>query len=204
MKALILKDFYVLWKQARIFVILVLLFSSIPGSFNSTFVVVYAAMLPYTAMAYDERSKWDQLALMMPYSDRDVVLSKYLFGALGSLAAMVLSMTLQFFIHGVLRYGTQQPDPLVSLLALCTSLCILSITLPLMFRFGVERGRLLMFLIIILVCGATGAMGSVVISTGDGGYRLPTFVVPAMAAAAALLTAVSIPLSIRLYRRQKG
>ena len=65
MSALILKDFYVLWKQMRLFLLLLLVFSAIPGSFNSTFVVVYAAMLPYTAMAYDERSKWNQMAAML-------------------------------------------------------------------------------------------------------------------------------------------
>ena len=57
MQALILKDFYVMWKQTRIFLLVILVFSAIPGSFNAVFAVIYSAMLPYTAMAYDERSK---------------------------------------------------------------------------------------------------------------------------------------------------
>ena len=80
MSALLLKDYYVIFRQMKIFLLLILVFSCIPGTFYSTFAVVYASMLPYTALAYDERSKWDQLAAMMPYSARDVVLSKYLFG----------------------------------------------------------------------------------------------------------------------------
>ena len=77
MSALLLKDYYVIFRQMKIFLLLILVFSCIPGTFYSTFAVVYASMLPYTALAYDERSKWDQLAAMMPYSARDVVLSKY-------------------------------------------------------------------------------------------------------------------------------
>ena len=92
MSALILKDFYVLWRQARYFLILILVFSAIPGSFNATFAVVYTSMLPYTAMAYDERSKWDQLAATMPYSQRDLVLSKYVFGWLAAGAAVCISL----------------------------------------------------------------------------------------------------------------
>ena len=76
MKALLLKDTYVIWKQMKIFLIIILVFSAIPSGFNSAFAVIYAAMMPYTAMAYDERSKWDQMAAMMPYSARDVVLGK--------------------------------------------------------------------------------------------------------------------------------
>lgn len=95
MQALILKDFYVMWKQTRVFLLVILVFSAIPGSFNAVFAVIYSAMLPYTAMAYDERSKWNQLAAMMPYSDRDIVLSKYAFGWLFILAATVASLVLQ-------------------------------------------------------------------------------------------------------------
>ena len=80
MKALILKDTYVIWRQMKYFLVMLLLFCALPNGFNNAFAVVYAAMLPYTALAYDERSKWDQLAAMMPYSTRDIVLGKYVFG----------------------------------------------------------------------------------------------------------------------------
>ena len=66
MKALVRKDFYVLWKQMRIIVLILSLMSVVGGTFNSVFVVVWCSMLPFTAIAYDERSHWDQLAAMMP------------------------------------------------------------------------------------------------------------------------------------------
>lgn len=150
MQALILKDFYVMWKQTRVFLLVILVFSAIPGSFNAVFAAIYSAMLPYTAMAYDERSKWNQLAAMMPYSDRDIVLSKYAFGWLFILAATAASLVLQAALSLVWP-AAGSASPAALLLALCVSVCVLALTLPLMFRFGTERGRLVMFLIIFLV-----------------------------------------------------
>ena len=100
MRALLMKDCFVLWKQLRLYVVLMLIFTVFNGAFGNVFIVIWAAMLPYTAMAYDERSKWDQMAAMMPYSIRDIVLSKYLLGWVCSVAAGLCSMALQFVLHG--------------------------------------------------------------------------------------------------------
>lgn len=85
MKALLLKDFYVLWKQMRIFLLLIVVFSALPGGYSAIFAVTYAALLPYSCVAYDERSKWDQLAAMLPYTVRDLVLSRYVLGWIAAL-----------------------------------------------------------------------------------------------------------------------
>ena len=200
MQALILKDFYVMWKQTRIFLLVILIFSAIPGSFNAVFAVIYSAMLPYTAMAYDERSKWNQLAAMMPYSDRDIVLSKYVFGWLFILAATVVSLVLQTVI-ALVWPDAGSFSPAAFLLALCASVCVLDLTLPLMFRFGVERGRLVMFLVIFLVCSSAGAVAGIAPDLD----RTPTLFSVLLAAAliAVVLTVLSIPLSTRLYRRRR-
>ena len=200
MQALILKDFYVMWKQTRVFLLVILIFSAIPGSFNAVFAVIYAAMLPYTAMAYDERSKWNQLAAMMPYSDRDIVLSKYVFGWLFILAATAASLLLQAVLSLVLP-AARSASPAALLLALCVSVCVLDLTLPLMFRFGTERGRLLMFFIIFLVCGSAGAVAGIAPDLD----RTPTLfsVLLTAALAAVVLTAASVPLSVRLHRRRR-
>jgi len=201
MKALILKDTYVIWRQMKYFLVMILIFSALPNGFNNAFAVVYASMLPYTALAYDERSKWDQMAAMMPYSTRDVVLGKYVFGWLCIGAAAVLSGLFQ----AVLSLVTDRevlPGTLV--LSVLGALCILAITLSVMFRFGVEKGRLAMFLIIFLVCGTAGAIASITVS-GDGGafaFQGPILVV--MSIAALVLTAVSVPLSIRFYTKRQG
>lgn len=200
MKALFMKDCFVLWKQLRIFIFVMLIITVFNGSFGNVFIVVWAAMLPYTAMAYDERSKWDQLAAMMPYSVCDIVLSKYMLGWLCTGAAALFSLVIQLVL-AALGYPLAAFDPAANLISLCGSLCVLSITLPLMFRFGVERGRLLMFLIIFLVCGTAGALGSIVVD-GDGSAHVPALLITVLPIVAVVLTIVSFPLSMRLYRKR--
>lgn len=201
MSALLLKDYYVIFRQMKVFLLLILVFSCIPGTFYSTFAVVYAAMLPYTALAYDERSKWDQLAAMMPYSDRDIVLSKYVFGWIGVAIAAAATFVIQSVLAFVWLSDVTGPSVPVILLSVCVAVCILDITLPLMFRFGVEKGRLVMFFVIFLVCASAGGIATIEQSSLDGGFYLSFSLVPAVIAAA-VLTAVSIPLAIRLYGRR--
>ena len=43
--------------------------------------VIYGSMIPYSAMAYDQRSRWDTFARMLPYSGtKTAVLSRYVLG----------------------------------------------------------------------------------------------------------------------------
>ena len=198
MSALILKDCYVIFRQLKIFLVLILAFSCIPGAFYSTFAVVYAAMLPYTALAYDERSRWDQMAAMMPYADRDIVLGKYVFGWLFTAAAAAATFVLQTVLAAVWP-GAEGPSVPVILLSVCVAVCILDITLPMMFRFGVEKARLAMFLIIFLVCASAGAI-SVIDQSGGPDFGFQMWAPPAVAV---VMTAVSVPLSVRLYGRRK-
>ena len=201
MKALMLKDTYVIWRQMKYFLVMILLFSALPSGFNNAFAVIYAAMLPYTALAYDERSKWDQLAAMMPYSTRDVVLGKYVFGWLCIGAAAVLSGLFQAALSMVSHREVLSGMLALSLLG---GFCILAISLPVMFRFGVEKGRLAMFLIIFLVCGTAGAIANIADSaTGGTAFAFQGPVLAVMLIAAVVLTAVSVPLSIRFYAKRQ-
>ena len=202
MKALILKDTYVIWRQMKYFLVMILIFSALPNGFNNAFAVVYASMLPYTALAYDERSKWDQLAAMMPYSTRDVVLGKCVFGWLCIGGAAVLSGLLQMALSLVVDRVFL---PGVMVLSVLGAVCILAISLPLMFRMGVEKGRLAMFLVIFLVCGAAGAIAHIAESVGSGtvfAFQGPVLGVTLLAAL--VLTAVSVPLSMRFYTKRQS
>ncbi len=202
MKALLLKDFYVLWKQMRIFILVLLVIAFGNGAFGSVFIVIWAAMLPYTAMAYDERCKWDQMAAMMPYSTRDLVLSKYVLGWLCAGAAGLFALVAQTVISFA-GFPLEGGSLVNILLGFCGSVCVLSITLPLMIRFGVEKGRMTMFLMIFLVCVGGGALAGVAVSDGTGGLSIPGPVLVLLPLAALVLTAVSIPLSMRLYRIER-
>lgn len=195
MKALLVKDAFVLWKQMRIFILILVVMSLVGGTFNSVFVAVWCSMLPYTAMAYDERSHWDQLAAMMPYSRRDVVLSKYVLGWICMALSVALTLVLQ---AAAVLIGRDGPEVALILASFLAGIIALDVSLPLIFRFGVERGRMVILIVIFGLAIVSGiAMDAV---NGAGHISLPLVVLlPLMAVVS---TFISVPLSMKLYRTE--
>ena len=143
MKALLYKDFRILWKSTKAMLLLVVIFCLIPNnSFMNMglFFVVYTGMLPLSLLAYDERSHWDRLVLMLPVTPRDVVRSKYVTGWYLTLGAGVL------YLIGRLVFERMPAQEAVSSLALALAVSLLfqAVLYPVIFRMGVEKGRLTM------------------------------------------------------------
>ena len=158
MKALLLKDWYVLRKQAWAYLIIVLVWGAIPSEVLNLLAVVYGAMIPYTAMAYDQRSHWDRFARMLPYSDRTVVLSRYALGWV-SLLIGTAAVTLCQGIVSCLPVRTEAAaglSPALIYTALCVGTILLSINVPLTLRFGSEKARMVSVLITFLVFASVG------------------------------------------------
>ena len=154
MKALIKKDIFTVLKSMKVFLVIIILFSIIPGfsasSFAVVYAVVYASMLPLTALAYDERSKWDTLAATMPYSPWQIVGSKYALGYLGLAGSILLTLAAQAATR-LLGVAFEAVSSESVLYAACTGLMMTALSLPAAFRLGVEKGRL-MLTALMLVC----------------------------------------------------
>lgn len=195
MRALLLKDGYVLLRQGRLMLIFVVVFSLVYNASLIGIAVAYAAMLPYTAIAYDERSKWDIYAAMMPYSATALVLEKYLLGWIAILASALLTLCIQLLL------GAQLTATLAALAcAAGIGLLLLAFSLPAMFRFGVEKGRMLFFAGYFIAVALIGGLNA---DVTDG---IPlTLLLPALPALAIALGAlsqlVSLPIARRLYLR---
>lgn len=198
MKALLWKDICLLRRQLRLFIIAVLVFAVIPNSYVQLFAVAYASMLPYNTIALDEQSHWDQLAAMMPYSDRDVVFSKYLIGWGGCLAAGVLALA-----AGVVErpFFTGAAAPQAVLAILCVGLIMVAVSMPVLFRFGVAKGRFVIVIMVMLICGCAGAASGVVSDTDAVRLSGGALLLAAVATVAANL--ISVPIAARLYRRKR-
>ena len=80
MRGLLIKDAYTIVKQTKVLLLITVIFAVVPSDFLFGYSVFYAAMMPITGLAYDERAKWDKLAGMLPYSVNEIVGSKYLMG----------------------------------------------------------------------------------------------------------------------------
>lgn len=149
MKGLILKDLLNLRKQARVILLFIGLYF-VMGVINQNgdsfggVVALLFAMLAVTALAYDERAGWDKYALTMPVSRQDLVISKYVLGVLLSFTGFVINLVFQvLFVKAAFLDGL-----LLSLALFGVGLFFLAVMLPINFRWGVEKGRILMMIVL--------------------------------------------------------
>lgn len=153
MKALLLKDFYVLRKQMWVYAIIVLAWGVVSQAWLNLLAVVYGSMIPYSAMAYDQRSRWDKFTRMLPYSDQAVVMSRYVLGwifILASVAIVMLSQGILSQLSIPLAFFSALPLRIL-FVALCIGCLLLALNIPLMLRFGAEKARLVSALTTFLV-----------------------------------------------------
>jgi ABC-2 type transport system permease protein len=152
MKGLIIKDFFVLKKQAKVLLALLVFYLVYAVATKDismlAMITLLCVMLPITTMAYDEKNKWDKYVLSMPIPRNTLVLSKYLFGIMLDLAGIIIvaliSMLMIYFSN-----ETKITEVLVmSVVFGAVGLVFLAIMLPILFKFGVEKGRILMMLVI--------------------------------------------------------
>ena len=151
MKGLIIKDFINLKKQSKVIGALVIfyLLISITSKNNSMFgamMLILFAMMPITAISYDEKANWDKYGLTMPVSRTDMVLSKYILGLILSSFALILNFIAQIFM------GTEMNTENITVIFVIFGISILfiSLLLPIIFKFGVEKGRMLMIVVLML------------------------------------------------------
>lgn len=198
MKGLLWKDYYVVNRQMRFFAIIILVFAILPNYYIQLFAITYAGLLPYSVIAHDEQSHWDALAGMMPYSVRDLVLSKYILGWAPALIISLVALGAGRLEQGIFP---QAARPAGVLPALCVALVCIAVSLPFLFRFGSTRGRqIMMMALIVVACGTSGAL-SALLSLGEMTWLSGKVVLllPLLAVAA---NAVSVPVSMAMYRRR--
>lgn len=209
MKGLLLKDFYMACKYCRAYLLIVLVFALVaPFTYgNNLFMLFYpcilASMVPVNLLAYEAQCKWEQFAGTLPYSRCQLVSGKYLTGLISAGLVLVLSGIAQ--IVGMLAQGGFQAGEFFSLMAaLALTACVVpAITLPLIFKFGVEKGRIVYLVMVGLLCGIS-AFASIALP--DDVFAQAASFTPAMPLA--VLTAVGLYalswfLSIRFYGKRE-
>jgi len=202
MKGLLIKDLLNLRKQSIIILALFVFYMIMAmGSGNVMMfgfvVTLMTVMLTITSMAFDERSNWDKYALTMPISRKDIVLSKYLLG--GILAGLAFVINIIFMT--VARSGIGAETALTALGMMGISIFFLSVMMPLFYKFGVERGRLIMMATFSLPTGAVVVAVKVGLKPPDPQVLE---LLPYIAAGIALLVAgISILISLRIISKKE-
>lgn len=206
MKGLILKDLYMAKKYFRSFLLLIILFLGMAlVDQGNLFFVFYpcllSGMIPVTLLAYDEQAKWDVYAGTLPVTRAQVVSAKYLIGLMAQAAVILLVAVSQGIRNAVTHWLPWGEYLDMMYMLVFISGFASSITLPFMFKLGVEKGRMAYYVMIGVVAGGS-AMLSGIFAEG-GAISIPTLLPPVMALAAVGIVALSWQLSIRFYEKKE-
>lgn len=208
MKGLLLKDWYMITKYCKAYVLISLVFIgvSIMGDDNFFFILypcILCGMIPVTLLGYDERSKWDQYCAVLPYTKAQIVSGKYLIGMAAQIGMLLLSAVVQGIRMQV--SGTFSWESFASILSMLAAISFLApaVSLPPMFRWGTEKGRMAYYISVGLICGISAFVVSVSGITLFG--ALPSSTAMLLLGLASLVVyGVSWYLSILFYRKREG
>lgn len=163
MKALILKDLYMFFKYCRSYIILILIFTILSFFETDMFIMFYPTMLcgmiPVTLLGYDERSKWLIYSQTMPYKKSEIVHSKYVLGLTAQLIMLFITAIAQAIRLNVNNSFILENYIIIIVLLLIMSLISSSISLPFIFKYGVEKGRIIYYIMVGLI-----SAGSILLS----------------------------------------
>lgn len=157
MSGLLVKEYYTLRRYLKQYVILFVFFGAISFYLDSAIyfqamVTMSICMLAFTGMSYDAAAGWDKFALTMPVSRKDVVRAKYVSCVIYGVIAVVLGTLFSVVIDKI--HPMQDSEPILTVIMAMTLICMIlviySILLPLMYKMGVEKARILMVAVIMV------------------------------------------------------
>lgn len=154
MTGLIKKDFYLSVSMFKSYVLVAAVFAllTLAGVYEISFFITYMSvmciMIPVNLFAYDEQARWDKYAAALPSGRAGVVKARYLFTVLICLGSLLFALLLQLIVALVSgAQGQERVDLLLSGLFPAAYGCIMNaILLPLLFKFGSQKGRIYLIL----------------------------------------------------------
>lgn len=188
MTGLVKKDFYLSLSMLKSYVLVAAVFAvlTLTGIYDISFFVTYLSvmciMIPVNLFAYDEQARWDKYAASLPSGRGGMVKARYLFTILICLGSLAFALLLQLIVALFTgARGQERTDLLLSGLLPTAYGCFMNaVLLPLLFKFGSQKGRIYLLLALgvgvgVIFGGLTG-LKEMGISLSE--LTLPLFVLP--------------------------
>jgi len=174
-------------------------------SFISGMIVLVFAMMVITTMSYDDLARWDTYALTMPISRKEVVLSKYLLLLMLDLTGVVLALALAFvgsFFRGT---GITVETLLGILIVLMIAVIFGSVLIPMIYKFGTEKARLMIILCAAIPTAVVLVLGQLNIPFPAIGNEETVFwtIMIAMAFISLVVFFASYFISVKIYQKKE-
>ncbi len=161
-KGLIIKDLLQLKNYKRTLFVFIIVFALTSMSQESTaeisslcivMMTFGISMFSVSTFNYDELAKADRYILTLPITKKEVILSKYILIVLSTLIGCIIGIFLSSIIIFIIK---QQSTNIVDLLSIGTGAIlgigiVEAIQVPCIYKFGAEKGRIVLFIIAALV-----------------------------------------------------
>lgn len=159
MLGLIKKDFLIIKSNLKLIIIMLVVFfmMALQGEFDISFVPPFiVVMLFMSTFSYDEYNKWDAYVITLPNGRKNVVKSKYIASVILILLTIIITILLNCLV-GIINNNFEF-DKLISTLTggAFATILIQSIMYPLIFKFGMEKGRIGLFALTFAITGIIG------------------------------------------------
>ena len=199
MKALLIKDLLTLKGQAKSLLLVLavwFIISYINGSglFFTSLSVIYGMLLPLTTLSVDEKSRVERYMMSAPVTRAELALSRYALGILGLLALDVLG------VGACLAIGDSLEEALgASAACFCLAVLLLGVTLPLVYKFGTDKARIISIVIYMVTFLAVGFIASrfgIELDDLSGAF----FLLPLLSLT---VLAASVAVSLGIYKKKE-
>ena len=119
---------------------------------------ILCSMMIVTTFSFDDSSKWTRYAMIMPVSKKELVAGKFMvlaiFCAIGSLFGLIIGFIGGLITHKIVLDIVGIGELLfLTLVAWVISLIFGSMSIPLVFKFGAEKGRVLLLVSFLIPAG---------------------------------------------------
>ena len=199
MKALLVKDLLTLKGQAKSLLLVlavwfIISFINGSGLFFTSLSVIYGMLLPLTTLSIDEKSRVERYMMSMPVTRAELALSRYALGILGLLALGVLGIGASLVIGDSLEEALG-----ASAACFCLAVLLLGVTLPLVYKFGTDKARVVciaVYMVTFLAVSFIAAHFGIELDDLSGAF----FLLPFLSLA---VLALSAAVSLGIYKKRE-
>ena len=207
MKGLLLKDLYMTMKYCRTYLLIAVVFIAVFFASNDNLFFIFypclfCGMIPVSLLGYDERSHWLQYSDTLPYTKGQIVSCKYVIGLMAQITMLIVTgvaYAVRTSINGTFELNGYIVLMLtILIMAMITS----SISLPAMFKLGVEKGRIAYYVMVGVIFAVVGAASSVLGADFQAEFQLDG-ILPILCLLGIGIYALSWYMSVVFYKKRE-
>ncbi len=146
------KDLAMIKSNFKLLGILIIVYAimGFSGEMNISFILPFmSVMIMISTFSYDNYNKWDAYSISLPDGRKNSVKAKYVATILLILIVAVITLILSFIISYINTKTIDYEQILVSMLGtIFGTLLVLTFMYPIIYKFGIEKARIAIFLIV--------------------------------------------------------